>query len=515
LPALTPDQPLALEKLNRLRTDYLYYAPRCLKIRTKSGKLEWLTPNRAQIYCHERLEAQRARLGLVRAIVVKGRQQGLSTYIGGRFYHRASLNRGIEVFILTHEQKATDNLFGMVERFHAHSPLRPSTGAANAKELKFDKLDSGYAVGTAGTKAGGRSRTIQLFHGSEAAFWANAAQHFAGVVQAIPFLPGTEIILESTGNGVTGEFVARCRQAMAGIGDYILIFIPWYWDDGYRRPLPAGFELDEEERGYFALHQADGLTLEHMVWRRAKMLELKDPLLFRQEYPATVEEAFQATGHDSFIKSEDVLRARKATLQGVGPLILGVDPKREGSDRFGIAWRKGRKVLKVEGDNAPIDNVRAAAMLKDIIDRDKPAAVFIDAGGGGGIFDILVAWGAPYSKICKLVNFGGKPIHPPKRDRDGKPMAGPKNRRAEMWSLSNDWLQDEGGADLPDDDAIQADACAPGFYYDPVTQQLILQSKDELEVSPDLWDAIALTFAEPVIEASTRKPLAQPNLGIV
>jgi hypothetical protein len=34
-----------------------------------------------------------------------------------------------------------------------------------------------------------------------------------------------------------------------------------------------------------------------MVWRRAKIAELKDPLLFKQEYPATADEAFQLTGH--------------------------------------------------------------------------------------------------------------------------------------------------------------------------------------------------------------------------
>jgi hypothetical protein len=53
-----------------------------------------------------------------------------------------------------------------------------------------------------------------------------------------------------------------------------------------------------------------------MAWRRAKIAELKDPLLFKQEYPATAAEAFQTTGHDSFIKPNDVLKARKASLNG-------------------------------------------------------------------------------------------------------------------------------------------------------------------------------------------------------
>jgi hypothetical protein len=89
--------------------------------------------------------------------------------------------------------------------------------------------------------------------------------------------------------------------------------VPWFWQDEYRRPVPDGFALDEEEREYRLCTRLAGCSIEHMVWRRAKILELKDPLLFKQEYPATADEAFQTTGHDSFIKPDDVLRARKAT----------------------------------------------------------------------------------------------------------------------------------------------------------------------------------------------------------
>jgi hypothetical protein len=38
---------------------------------------------------------------------------------------------------------------------------------------------------------------------------------------------------------------------------------------------------------------------EAMAWRRAKIGELKDPILFKKEYPATAAEAFQLSGHDS------------------------------------------------------------------------------------------------------------------------------------------------------------------------------------------------------------------------
>src|SRR5262249_38292863 len=131
-----------------LKRDLARYAAKCLTIRTKAGAAMPLAFNRVQQHLHARLEAQRARAGRVRALVLKFRQGGISTYIASRFYHRATHNKGTRVFILTHEQSATDTLFAMVDRFHRHCPdlVRPSTGAANARELVFDALESGYEV---------------------------------------------------------------------------------------------------------------------------------------------------------------------------------------------------------------------------------------------------------------------------------------------------------------------------------------------------------------------------------
>ena len=494
----------------RLKQDFAHYAPRCLKIRPKDprGGNQPFVLNKAQQFLHERLEQQRRATGKVRALVLKGRQQGISTYIGGRFYWLTTHDRGIRCFILTHEQDATDNLFTMVERYHENCPslVKPQTGAANAKELAFDLLDSGYAVGTAGTKAVGRSQTIQLFHGSEVAFWPNAPTHFAGVVQAVPDLPGTEILLESTANGVGGEFHERWQQAEAGIGDYIAVFIPWFWQDEYRRDVPPDFEPTDEEREYQEAHR---LTLEQIVWRRNKIAELKDPVLFKQEYPATAAEAFQMSGHDSFIPAELVLRARKNTSQESGPLVIGYDPAWKGGDRHSMAWRRGRKVLKIES-RSRLDTMQAAGWLKQTIDREKPRKVFIDVGGvGAGVYDRLHEMG--YGEIVEGVNFGSAPLEPPPLDDDGKPKGGYLNRRAEMWGKSKEWLEDPAGVDIPDSDALQADACAPGYKYDSITR-VVLESKDDIRKrglrSPDEWDAVALTFAAPVIDVAhmTRRP---------
>lgn len=508
---MTPSQLDALEALTK---DFPAFAAECLRIKTKSGQLVPFVLNKAQRHIHERLEEQKARIGYVRALLLKGRQQGASTLIEGRFYHRTSLNRGVNAFILTHEQEATDNLFKMVSRYHDNNPLAPQTGAANAKELNFSRLDSNYTVGTAGTKAVGRSKTILLLHGSEAAFWPHASTHFAGVVQAVPSEPGSEVIIESTANGVGGEFHERWQQAEAGIGDYQAIFVPWFWQDEYRRPADD-FNADEEEQLYGEAH---GLDVEQLAWRRAKIAELKDPLLFKQEYPATAAEAFQTTGHDSFIKPDAVLKARKTTCQAFGPLVAGADPARFGDDRFSIALRQGRKVRKIES-KAKLDVVQGANWCRQVIDDEKPKKMFIDIGGlGAGTVDILHSWGAPYDTIVVGVNFGSAPHQPNPKDKDGRDLGGYVNRRAEMWGLSKEWLDEVGGVDLPDMDSLQADACGPTYRYD-ICQRVVLESKEDMRKrkvrSPDEWDAVALTFAEPVNNATAPTRLEIPNFGAV
>lgn len=83
------------------------YAENCLTVRTKEGQFIALKLNNAQLLAHQRFEAQRLKTGRVRALVLKGRQQGLSTYIAARYYQRASLFRGVNVFILSHEQASS------------------------------------------------------------------------------------------------------------------------------------------------------------------------------------------------------------------------------------------------------------------------------------------------------------------------------------------------------------------------------------------------------------------------
>lgn len=270
-----------------------------LKIRAKDGTIIPFELNKAQRYLHAKIEEQRARMGRVRAMGLKGRQQGFSTYVQGRFLWRLLPSRGLRAFILTHEQEATNNLFEIAERFVTMAPFEIEVDNSNAKELMLAGQDCGYKVGTAGNKAVGRSSTLQLLHGSEVAYWPNASAHKAGVIQAVPDLMGTEVILESTANGIGGMFYDDWKAVERGDSDFIAIFIPWYWQDEYRRPVPPGFKMTVEEA---MLVKRYGLDKEQLSWRRAKIAELKPSDggnpddLFKQEYPCNPDEAFLFSG---------------------------------------------------------------------------------------------------------------------------------------------------------------------------------------------------------------------------
>lgn len=493
-------------KLKRLRDDFGYFAKHCLRIRTKAGKVEPFKLNKAQMYLHDKLEDQRKRTGKVRAIICKGRQMGCSTYLQGRFYWRMWGGKGLNTFILTHEQAATDNLFKMTKRYHELMPgwAKHETGASNAKELNFAGRECSYAVATAGTKEVGRSSTIQLFHGSEVAFWPNAEDHVAGLEQAQADSPGTERILESTANGIGNVYQRRYKAAERGDSVDIAVFMPWYWDDGYQMPCPDDWAPSKQWLEY---QQANKITRDQIYWAFIKNRDMANATSqpidepcwkFKQEYPSNADEAFQTAGN-SFIPSNNVAMARARSVIPQGALIIGVDPARGGGDKTGIIDRVGRKL----GHNICAtwdfdDTMTIVGHVVGIIKRFNPAAVNVDVGGlGAGVVDRLNELG--YDYCVNAVNFGSSPI--------GVGPTGDElyeNRRAEMWDNLRDWMA--GDVQIPNLDELHADLTAPAWGKGQTrfksNNELVIESKDSIRerlgFSPDMGDAAALTFAVPV-----------------
>jgi hypothetical protein len=488
------------EALRLLLTDFEAWSAHCGKILTKSGKTVPLQWNRAQRHIHEQLEKQKAERGYVRALILKGRQQGCSTYVAARFYHQTSSRKGRNAFIVSHEEMSTTNLFKMVKRYHDYNAVAPDTQYSNAKELIFAGMDSGYKLATAGAgKDVGRSNTVQLFHGSEFGFWQDASGLLAGIGNTVPSgaeAGGTEMILESTANGMGNAFHMMWLAAERGEGEYIPIFVPWFWQDEYRTPVRENLELSDEDREYQATYE---LTLEQMQWRADKIASYEAGFewLFDQEYPATPALAFRVPTGKPLIGPNKVLAAVNSTyadMQGE-PLVIGVDPAGDGEDpsatrdRTAIAFRRGRVCFRIEYH----DNLDAMQLVGKLAEYDKefrPDAIFIDKGGlGAGI----------YSRLRELNMQHVHGIMFGQRATDDKLYF---NKRAEMWWALKDWLEDQ-PCRLPNNPTLISELTSPQPIWRSDSKKQLESKKDMAKPprclrSPDGGDALALTFAAPV-----------------
>ena len=174
----------------RLLTDFPFYAKSALKIRTKAGDIAPLKLNPAQQILDKAVQQQLDAEGKIRVIILKARQQGLSTYTGGYLYYAVSQQKARKAMVITHHADSTRALFDMTKRLHEHCPpiLKPHTKYSSRRELSFDVLDSSYVVATAGGDSVGRGETLTHVHASELAFWpkSTAQDIWNGLAQAVP-----------------------------------------------------------------------------------------------------------------------------------------------------------------------------------------------------------------------------------------------------------------------------------------------------------------------------------------
>ena len=316
----------------------------------------------------------------------------------------------------------------------------------------------------------------------------------AALMQTVPDLDNTEIILKSTACGYN-DFQKLSAEAKLVAGKSLPVFLPWSIDPDYRKPVGDSFVPDADERQLMELHK---LLPEQIAWRRSKISQLGSSDYFAQEYPINSAEAFVSSTFDSFIPAALVIKARQEKVEPYGPLIIGVDPAGVGADRTAIAWRRGHRIEKIE-TRRNLDTMEIVAWLGKIITDEKPAKVNIDVGGMGvGIFDRIMELGHSRS-VVQAVNFGGKSHEMPPLDERGNPAGGFANRRAELWGNLKKALE-QGRFQLPDRDSLQADLVSCGYRYRS-DGKLVLESKEDMRArgvpSPDEGDAVALCFSEP------------------
>jgi hypothetical protein len=238
-------------------------------------------------------------------------------------------------------------------------------------------------------------------------------------------------------------------------------------------------QLPDWHSAAYTVHDTDALDPTEVSRLKRDMTETS----FAREYLCD----FSAAGDDQLISLGDVQAATQRHLRleqySFAGKVLGVDPARFGDDRSVIFPRQGLYAGKPEIYRG-LDNMALADRVAAKIEAWQPDAVFIDAGNGAGVIDRLRQ--LHYDVI--EVHFGGMPTE-----------ARFVNKRAQMWFDLRDWLM--GGGVIPDIVELKQDLAAPTYRFTP-SDKIQLEAKDDIKrrglPSPDLGDALALTFAYPV-----------------
>jgi phosphopantetheine adenylyltransferase len=483
-----------LLKLKPAQTNQVYFCANFLSIAVKGGAVVPLIPNNIQIKLNNFLNQNKKR----HVVILKARQEGVSTFIESLFFKKILLGQGKRAFIMSHSSESTDHIFNMTKLFYRKLPefvkMIFPIQKSNGKILSIQGNDSYLKIGTAGGNEVGRGTTNNYIHASEVAYWKNMQEVMAGLVQSVGDIDDNVIIYESTANG-NNHFRELFEEGLEN-KEKTSLFFGWHEHSEYRTRIEDGeqFILTEEESN---MQRAFKLSKEQLKWRRNKIAQdfKGREFLFKQEYPIVWQEAFlKPTTETPLI---EYVYIHKAVNNNITPtdfdaIVVGVDTARTGNDRTVITIRQGRKIIKIFVLIQKTAPEIEGFLILNVIQKYNIDKIFIDYAFGKDIADHLQQNGY---KMIEAIHFSQSPYE----------KENFVNIRSEMHEKCREWFLQDGGVDIPSNsDFIDEISSIPDMKVN-ATGKLYMPPKDDIKElnrgrSPDYMDALCLTFAKPIIK---------------
>ena len=297
----------------------------------------------SQEILHDEYRRLEGLYGKVRALVLKARQMGSTTYNCAEFFAKTIFAEHTLSLIVAQDEDQTQYIMNMYESAYDFLPwwMKPRRGAyTTGYELEFDDKDPTLRSLRPGLKSKvmarqsskptgvGRGKTFRRTLFSELAFWENGSQLSKALFPTMN-APDGHYIMESTANGRNDHWHNLWRRAEAGKIDWNPIFIPFYRREiTYSLPIPKGevfIRTKEEVEFCERILKKDDFIIkdETLNWARAKKEEYiatdGDDTMFSQEYTSEPEESFQQSAITAFPRGI----IRKYTRLAVNPNWIG------------------------------------------------------------------------------------------------------------------------------------------------------------------------------------------------
>src|ERR1039458_10153665 len=307
-------QALTRDEVARMIEGFGDHAKFCrhLKIRDKEGVQVQYLNSPAGAKLNKAIRAQEQVGQPVRVCCLKASQVWMSSSAATEIFRRIPFWPGRRGLVLADSDAHADLVFQYYQQY-ASSYVEDPYGSEWNSEAEMPALvkdterhirwsnESSILVGTAYNVDIGRSAPYNWAHLSEAAFYRDMATLMTGLMQRIPNSPDSGLIVESTANGMGGDFYDLCMRAMdpRKAGGWAFVFFGYHEHPEYRLAAWPGFKVTREE---LAEQQKYNLHLDQIVWRRRQIDTACEGKIerFRQEFPGNPHEAFQSSGRTIF-----------------------------------------------------------------------------------------------------------------------------------------------------------------------------------------------------------------------
>lgn len=235
-------------------------------------------------------------------LVLKARQVGVSTFFLLFHLDRTLFTPNCNTCILAHKRESLVKLFRIIKIAYESCPdsfqladgriwHKPKAKYDTKNELYFEGLDSRIYVALEV-----RSDTLHGLHVSEKAHIKNAEDVLTATYGAL--VDDAVVTGETTANGLGGVFYEEWENEES---HFAKVFIGYQDDPDYCDHI-------DDEKGFLATlteEEKKVLTLPRMkpgniAWRRRKLSVKANRKKFKQEFPATPQEAFITSGKSPF-----------------------------------------------------------------------------------------------------------------------------------------------------------------------------------------------------------------------
>ena len=335
-----------------------------VRIVDKNGEIVPLKLHQAQRDLYAKILRMERKGKPVRIVILKARQIGYSTCIQAFFVEMCMRNAVQRVLLVAQRNKTARTIFAKVHLLKSRMPRgdkkwRFEVNRASRDEIMFgEPIESVIEVDSSEVGEPGHGDTLRGLHMTETSRWDDAQMVAKGILQTVPKRPGTYVFDETTANGDTGYFRDKFVRSYYGIDSssadpdasmfmgWESHFSAWFVHQEYRYSQTFGSgtipdamveriktTLDDEERAllkckYLLRHKGwVYVDYDQLAWRRQTIQTEFNGVLddFHEQYPATPEEAFLASGRSVF----DGRQLKERMSASKRPLWCGDIPLRD------------------------------------------------------------------------------------------------------------------------------------------------------------------------------------------